>query len=928
MLELRTLGVLDLHGPAGTDCDAILRQPKRLALLAYLAASTPRRFHRRDTLLGVFWPELDAGHARAALRRALYFLRQGLGEDVIVGRGEEEVAVREEALWCDAAAFDAAVAGGRPADALALYRGDVLPGFFLSGTPEFERWLDEARAARRAQASRAAWSLAEAAEAAGEATDALRWARHAAALTPYDEDAVRRLVVTLDRLGERPAALQAYDEFARRLAADYELEPSMETQRAVAALRSSPRPAAPLHVPASVEPRHAPPPPAAAVPAGPTLAPSPDVLAVFPFTVRAGGHLAYLADGLVDLLSTKLDGAGALRTVDPRALLGFAAEHGGDPLAEPVRAAAVARFGAGRFLTGSVVEAGGRLQLAAALYDETGAGRARAVVEGESEAALFTLVDELARELLVGAAEGPGAPLAQLAARTTGSLGALRCWLEGESRFRLSRYFEAIEAYQRAVAADPEFALAYYRLAAALAASAMPDAARAAAADAYAHRARLSAHARLLLDAQRAWLDGQVAEAEALYTRIVGTYPDDMEAWFLLGDLLFHGNSLRGRSCTEARGPFLRTLRFAPDHVSARGHLARIAALEGEGPAVEAHVARLLAASPDGDLALAMRALRAAVRGDAAEQARVLDALLGARVLTAATAFSDVALYADDLAGAERIARRFTEEVRAPELRALCLTMLAHLALARGRVADALARLDEAEVLDPAVALPVRGLFAALPFVPWEEAALESVRRALADWDAAAAPPSHQLALAMHNGLQAHLRAYLLGVLSARLGDRRGVAKWGGELDRLPAPGTEPGASHGAALAWNLARGVEAARHELRGDPAGALAALERSRTETWFQLTVASPFFAQALERHRRAALLAELGREDEAIGWYTALTERSPFELPYRAPAHLARAALHAHAGRTTEAAAHRAAAARLWREADPALRERLES
>src|SRR5215217_7103766 len=85
MIELRTLGVLDLRGGDGQEFRAVLQQPKRLALLFYLAvASRTRRFHRRDALLALFWPELDTDHARAALRRSLYFLRRSLGAEVIV----------------------------------------------------------------------------------------------------------------------------------------------------------------------------------------------------------------------------------------------------------------------------------------------------------------------------------------------------------------------------------------------------------------------------------------------------------------------------------------------------------------------------------------------------------------------------------------------------------------------------------------------------------------------------------------------------------------------------------------------------------------------------------------------------------------------------------------------------------------------------
>src|SRR5437870_3005226 len=44
-------------------------------------------------------------------------------------------------------------------------------------------------------------------------------------------------------------------------------------------------------------------------------------IAVLPFTVHGGPQLAYLRGGMVNLLSTKLNGAGSLRAIDPTALL-------------------------------------------------------------------------------------------------------------------------------------------------------------------------------------------------------------------------------------------------------------------------------------------------------------------------------------------------------------------------------------------------------------------------------------------------------------------------------------------------------------------------------------------------------------------------------------------------------------------------------
>ena len=84
MVDLRLFGPAEIVGSNGQSIDALTRQTKRLALLAYLAIARPRGLHRRDKLLALFWPELDEPHARNALSQALHVLRTSLGEDAIV----------------------------------------------------------------------------------------------------------------------------------------------------------------------------------------------------------------------------------------------------------------------------------------------------------------------------------------------------------------------------------------------------------------------------------------------------------------------------------------------------------------------------------------------------------------------------------------------------------------------------------------------------------------------------------------------------------------------------------------------------------------------------------------------------------------------------------------------------------------------------
>ena len=246
MIELRVLGALRLTAPNRDDVANLTRQARRAALLAYLAAATPRGSHRRDKLLALFWPELDQARARAALNQAVYVLRATLGEEAIVPRGDGALGLTD-VVWCDAVAFEAALDAGNVGDALALYRGDLLDGFFISGAPEFEHWLDGERARLRERASEAAWALAETRAAAGDVVDAERWARRAADLVPADEARVRRLMTFLLGLGDRAAAVRAYEVFVARLRQEYELEPSAETEALAASLRREEQHAAAPH---------------------------------------------------------------------------------------------------------------------------------------------------------------------------------------------------------------------------------------------------------------------------------------------------------------------------------------------------------------------------------------------------------------------------------------------------------------------------------------------------------------------------------------------------------------------------------------------------------------------------------------------------------------------------------------------------------
>jgi serine/threonine-protein kinase len=242
VVELRVLGPLELIASDRRPVESLIRRPRRAALLAYLAAAVPRGLHRRDKLLALFWPELDEPHARGALSQALYVLRQALGEDTIATCGNDSVGLAADAVWCDAVAFEARLDDGHPDDALTLYRGELLDGFFIPGAPTFEHWLERERGRLRDRAADGAWVLADRTAASGDALVAERWARRAAGMLPGDEAVARRLMAFLRQLGDGAAAIRAYEAFASELATQYSLGPSMETRALAEAIRAERRP--------------------------------------------------------------------------------------------------------------------------------------------------------------------------------------------------------------------------------------------------------------------------------------------------------------------------------------------------------------------------------------------------------------------------------------------------------------------------------------------------------------------------------------------------------------------------------------------------------------------------------------------------------------------------------------------------------------
>lgn len=642
------------------------------------------------------------------------------------------------------------------------------------------------------------------------------------------------------------------------------------------------------------------------------------VVAVVPFTVHGGAEFAYLGDGLVSLLGTKLDGAGAVRTVDPHAVMQVMERDALEPDDPASGSRIAAAFGADRYVVGDIFEAGGRLEIAASVYEVgTREPIAEAGVAG-GEADMLDMVDDLTAQLMSGLSGGAAARVRRIAAVTTESLPALKAFFEGEELFRRGEFAASRASFEKAIAEDSTFAMAYYRLATVAEWSLQEDLSRWATARTEEHAGRLPERERRLLDAFLARKRGENLEAEQAYLSILGTYPDELDAWLDLAEVQFHTYPLYGRSMTESRTALEKVLEIDPEHSTALIHLARLSALEDRPEEVGDYIDRI---PQEADRSLEMKLLRALVTGDTAAEASALDRFAEEtdEALTLAVTAPHLTRRFDV---AERLYLELTRPTHGAAARRTGWTWLANLAVAEGRWSDAMAAVDALEDSDPVAGLEHRALLFLTPFAPVTDAELVSIAVRLRSLDPSSVAPSNSdnLFFSVHDGMHPVIRLYLLGKIRARLGEADRALDLADELEAAETP------AHFATLAPDLARGIRAEVLRKDGRSAEALATLESMTGDMWYLLVVASPIANYVPERFARAELLIEAGRDAEAEDWLAELGVFTAAEKPWLSPAWLLRAGIADRRGDAEAAAAHRAAFDRMWRNADESMRQRL--
>ena len=276
----------------------------------------------------------------------------------------------------------------------------------------------------------------------------------------------------------------------------------------------------------------------------------PDVVAVAPFDVLDDG-LGLWHEGLVDVLSRNLDGAGPLKTVAPSIVIrqwsGRADRRSAVSLGR--------RTGAGLAVFGSISQSGPDSVHVTATLVNVATGRSIGDVEAQdANSHIDRLCDSISVRLLRELGR-----VRRLAISLGGSLGssslpAIKAYLQGEQWYRASNWDSAEAAYDRAIGADSTFALAWLRASFVRGWKSGVEDEQGAIDRVRASRFNHGLSPRDSLIVAFVGASGEpraFPQLIALDNALLRRYPNDPEVWYLTGELREHLGSVPGHNFTS-----------------------------------------------------------------------------------------------------------------------------------------------------------------------------------------------------------------------------------------------------------------------------------------------------------------------------------------------------------------------------------------
>jgi hypothetical protein len=309
-----------------------------------------------------------------------------------------------------------------------------------------------------------------------------------------------------------------------------------------------------------------------------------------------------------------------------------------------------------------------------------------------------------------------------------------------------------------------------------------------------------------------------------------------------------------------------------------------------------------------------LRQLRAEGQTTAGEKGRKRDRALEAGSLLA-TYGSLMGTYLQDLGMAEEFTRLSTQPSLPIRIRAPAHLSLAWLNVSGGRWSTAKQELAMAARLGQEdSALVGRALAASLPFLGVPREDIRRIRDEVERWS-----PGGDASKPLRESIRPvapHLRLYLLGLLSTRLGNSVEAIRLASELETLPT------APQSRAVVRSLARTIRADVATELGRTNEGLTLLDEVRGDIPFEL-LTLPYFSEEHARYLRSRLLFQTGRDEEALRLVENGFAGTPGELFYLAPAYLLQAEIQQRLGNKEAATEQYSRFIALWRSCDAPLR-----
>ena len=415
-------------------------QRHRIALLTLIVAAWPQPLSR-DRAMALLWPERDLANARRLLNLAVHVLRSALGEGAITSTADGLV-LNPSRLSCDLHELRTAIAANASERVVQLYTGPLLDGFHLDDSIDFGYWLDERRSELTHAYIGALLAFAAQQEEAGDVHGRARTCLRLVAADPYSGAYVRMLMHALAAAGDRAGAIRHASEHARRLHVDLDLEPDRE----IAALAEQLRSAAARRQPE---------------PNAPDRARSPSV-AVLPF-LNLSGDIGneYFADGITEDVIAHLSKIRALKVISRTSVMRFKQrQHSLKEIG--------ATLGATTLLDGTVRHAGDHVRIVAKLIDVEADRHLWVETYDRHVTDIFAIQTDVALQIAAALkAELSREEKTRVQREPTKDVEAYHLFLQGRQwfiRYTRGALGRAIEYFERAIALDPTFALAYANL--------------------------------------------------------------------------------------------------------------------------------------------------------------------------------------------------------------------------------------------------------------------------------------------------------------------------------------------------------------------------------------------------------------------------------------------------------------------------------